>query len=192
MNCCILMGSPHPTGNTHSLTVPFLQEMERNGVSCRCLFLYSMDLRPCLGCRTCQKDWTGFGCPQKDDMESVFHQVLQCDLMVVATPIYSWYCTPPVKAVLDRLVYGMNKFYGEKKGPSLWAGKKAALIATCGYPPEKGADLMEEGLRRYCKHSGLLYAGALIERHMGYDRPFMDGEKADRAVEFAKKLRQML
>ena len=24
-------------------------------------------------------------------------------------------------ALLDRLVYGRNKFYGEEKGPSLWA-----------------------------------------------------------------------
>lgn len=44
----------------------------------------------------------------------------------LATPIYSWYCTPPMKALLDRLVYGMNKYYGDEKGPSLWnaCGKK--------------------------------------------------------------------
>jgi len=35
-----------------------------------------------------------------------------CDLLVLASPIYSWYCSPPMKAVLDRLVYGMNKYYG--------------------------------------------------------------------------------
>jgi len=28
-----------------------------------------------------------------------------------------------MKALLDRLVYGMNKYYGDKKGPALWAGK---------------------------------------------------------------------
>ena len=28
-----------------------------------------------------------------------------------------------MKALLDRLVYGMDKYYGAEKGPALWAGK---------------------------------------------------------------------
>ena len=50
----------------------------------------------------------------------------------MATPIYSWYCTPPMKALLDRMVYGMNKYYGEEKGPSLWKGKALALLELMG------------------------------------------------------------
>lgn len=45
--------------------------------------------------------------------------------------------TAPFAAELDRLVYGMNKYYGREKGPSLWEGKPVALIATCGYPVER-------------------------------------------------------
>lgn len=33
-----------------------------------------------------------------------------------------------MKALLDRLVYGMNKYYGEQKGPAMWAGKKLSKI----------------------------------------------------------------
>ena len=121
-------------------------------------------------------------------MQEVFDRIMDSELVVVATPIYSWYCTPPVKAVLDRLVYGMNKYYGEKKGPALWAGKKVALITTCGYSPEKGADLWEEGIKRYCKHSQLTYAGMLVERHMGYQSVFMDEEKEGHAQAFAREL----
>ena len=80
----------------------------------------------------------------------------------------------------------MNKYYGEKKGPSLWRGKKMALITTCGYRPEKGADLWEEGMRRYCKHSQLTYVGMLAERHLGYASVFMDPEKEARARAFAR------
>lgn len=93
---------------------------------------------------------------------------------MLAIPIYSWYCTPPMKVVLDRLVYGMNKYYGEEKGPSLWEGKQVALITTCGYRPENGADLWESGVRRYCKHSRLNYLGMLTERDLGYSSIFMD------------------
>ena len=125
-------------------------------------------------------------------MAEIFQAVLACDLLVLATPIYSWYCTPPLKAVLDRLVYGMNKYYGAQKGPALWAGKAIALIATCGYPPEKGADLWAEGMRRYCRHSQLRYLGMLAERHLGYDTVFMDTAKAGRAAAFAAALQQHL
>ena len=93
-----------------------------------------------------------------------------------------------MKALLDRLVYGLCKYYGEKKGPSRWRGKRAALLTTCGYPPEKGADLLEEGIRRYCKHAQLQYCGMLAERHLGYEIPFMDPEKEQRARAFARTL----
>ena len=98
----------------------------------------------------------------------------------------------PMKALLDRLVYGMNKYYGDKKGPSLWAGKDVALVSTCGYPPEKGADLWEAGMKRYCKHSQLRYLGMLCQRHLGYNTVFMDEEKAARARAFANGLLRQL
>ena len=98
--------------------------------------------------------------------------------------------TAPFAAELDRLVYGMNKYYGREKGPSLWEGKPVALIATCGYPVEKGADLWEAGMQRYCKHSRLRLLGMLAQRHRGYDTVFMDPEKARLAAEFARKVNE--
>lgn len=185
---CILMGSPRKNGNTIQIVKPFMEKLEQSGWMCELLWLYDKDLRPCRACRACQKDWTIFGCGIHDDMQEIFDRVSECDLLVLATPIYSWYCTPPMKAVLDRLVYGMNKYYGEEKGPSLWAGKKVALIATCGYRPEKGTDLWENGIIRYCKHSQLQYLGMLVERHMGYDSVFMDSEKEAHAKYFANQV----
>lgn len=188
MRICILMGSPRKNGNTAGLLRPFMEEMERNGCECSLVWLYDKSIHPCYACRTCQNDWSGFGCPQEDDMQEIFDRVLHCELLVLATPIYAWYCTAPMKAAMDRLVYGMNKYYGEEKGPSIWEGKKVALIATCGYRPEKGADLWEQGVIRYCKHSGLQYMGMLVERDLGYESVFMDEEKALHARQFADRL----
>ena len=185
---CILFGSPRKDGNTSQLVQCFKAEAERIGCVCEQFWLYDMDLRPCVACRECQRDWTAFGCPQADDMHVLFDAILRCDLLVLSTPVYSWYCTPPMKAVLDRMVYGMNKYYGAEKGPALWAGKPVALITTCGYPVEKGADLLEEGIRRYCKHSQLRYLGMLAERHMGYQTVFMNAEKERHAVQFARRI----
>ena len=188
MKVCILMGSPRKHGNTAALLEPFCEELRMAGEEVETIWLYDRDIRPCVACRTCQKDWTVFGCAQQDDAQAIFDTILASDLIVLATPIYSWYCTPPMKALLDRLVYGMNKFYGEEKGPSLWKGKAMALLLTCGYRPEKGCDLFEEGMRRYCKHSGLRYLGSHADRHLGYGTVFMDSDKDLRVRCFAREL----
>ena len=188
MKVCVMMGSPRKEGNTAALLRPFTAALKERGAEVEQFSLYDLDIRPCRACRACQADWGIFGCAQKDDCEMLFQKILTSDLIVLATPIYSWYCTPPMKALLDRMVYGMNKYYGEAKGPSLWSGKALALLESCGYRPEKGADLFEEGMRRYCKHSELRYLGSHAERHLGYGTEFMDAEKAERVRAFAEKL----
>ena len=185
---CILMGSPRNNGNTAKLVAPFMEGLAAGGMCCEMIPLYDLKLEPCIACRVCQDVHVDFGCFQDDDMAEIFEKVLAADLLVLATPIYSWYATPPMKAVMDRLVYGMNKYYGKEKGPSLWAEKPLALITTCGYPVEKGADLWEEGIRRYCKHSRLEYLGMFARRDMGYDSVFMDADKECQAREFGKKI----
>ena len=203
MYTLILTASPRPEGNTNSLVKVFAEELQRQGegapdsrgtegagdgqVQVKTINLYDLDIKPCTACRSCQKDRNNPACVIDDGLRAVFPEIMKAELIVLASPVYSWYCTPPMKALLDRCVYAMNKYYDEP-GPSIWQGKEVALITTCGYPPEKGADLLEEGLRRYCRHSRLKYRGMLVERHMGYDIPFMDDAKADRARNFAKEL----
>ena len=188
MKVSILMGSPRKDGNTNAILTPFMDEWKKNGNEADLFWLYDMDITGCTACRTCQKDWTKFGCRFADDMQQIFDSVLSADLILLACPIYSWYCTAPMKAALDRLMYGMNKYYGEEKGPSIWAGKRVAIMTTCGYRPEKGADLFEDGMKRYCKHSALNYVGMLAERDLGYKATFMDEEKEAHAREFARQL----
>ena len=146
MKVLVLMGSPRKQGNTAALLRPFSEELQRHGHETETVWLYDRDIRPCVACLKCQEDWNGFGCSQWDDVPHLFQKILDCDLLVLVTPIYAWYCTPPMKALLDRLVYGMNKFYGDEIGPSLWQGKSVALLESCGYRPEKGSDLFEEGI----------------------------------------------
>jgi putative NADPH-quinone reductase len=94
-----------------------------------------------------------------------------------------------MKAALDRLVYGMNKFYGGTGlKECLWEGKKCAVLATCGYPVKKGADLFEQGMKRYCKHSKLDYVGMLAIRDEGYSAKFMNDEKSGQARQFASRI----
>ncbi len=189
MKICILMGSPRPNGNTASLLRPFVDELKKHDVEVCEINLYTKEIKPCIACRKCQDVFGAFGCPQEDDMQFIFDEILEADIFVLATPIYAWYCTAPMKAMLDRLAYGMNKYYGRiGKKECLWEGKKCAVIATCGYPVEKGASEFEQGMKRFCKHSKLDFVGMLAVRDEGYHTEFMNVQKAEEARRFAEQV----
>ena len=188
MKLCVLMGSPRKNGNTAALLAPFLEECAALGMETETVWLYDRKVNPCLGCMACQDCLDGPGCVQEDDFEEIFRAMAGCDVILLATPIYAFFCTAPMKALLDRAIYAGVKNYGREKGPKLLEGKRAASIATCGYPPERGADLWEEGLKRWCRHGKLEYLGILCRRDWGRGEPFLNEERAQAARDFARAL----
>lgn len=188
MRYTVLFGSPRRNGNTAALLDAFLGQCTDIGVETECIQLYEQNVGPCMGCMVCQDILAGPGCVQQDDFERIFCSMAGCDVLVLATPIYSWYCTAPMKALMDRSIYAGNKNYGKVKGPALLSGKGVASIVTCGYPAEKGADLWEGGLKRWCRHGKLEYIGMLCCRDLGRDAPFLDAEKVQAARDFARAI----
>ena len=188
MKWCVLMGSPRKEGNTAALLGPFLEECGALGVEAEVIWLYDRNISPCLGCMACQDVVDRLGCVQKDGFAAVFQSMADCGLILLATPIYSFFCTAPMKALLDRAIYAGVKNYGREKGPRLLAGKRLAAIATCGYPPERGADLWEEGVKRFCRHGGLEYMGIFCRRDWGSREPFMNEEREQAVRDFAQAL----
>lgn len=192
MKFCILLGSPKREGNTAALLAPFLEECGRMGMETEVVPLYDRSVNPCLGCMACQDCMDGLGCVQDDEFEEIFQALASCDVIVPATPIYSFFCTAPMKALLDRMIYAGVKNYGREKGPKLLEGKRVASIVTCGYPPERGADLWEEALKRFCRHGGLEYMGMLCRRDWGRGEPFMNEEREQAARDFAQAIRMSI
>ena len=188
MKVTILMGSPREKGNTNALLEPFMDELKKKGVELDLFRAYDMDVHGCVACRTCQKDWDHYSCRFDDDLKPAYESILSSDALILATPIYGWYCTGPLKNILDRLIYCMCMYYGEEKGPALWQGKKMYILTTCGYKPEKGAYVFEEGMKMYCRHCALVYGGMHAERDMGYKAVFMDEGKEERTRGFADRI----
>lgn len=161
MKLSILQGNVRNNSNTALVVDQFIEAIETMGVEVDRIVIKDLEIHHCSACWTCQNVHDKPGCPKLDDMDLIYNSVLRSDGLIFASPIYSWYCTPPLKSVMDRLVYGLNKYYGEIEGESLWEGKPLGLITTCGYDIEGGAGVFEEGLRRYAKHSKLNYIGKL-------------------------------
>lgn len=134
MKFTILMGSPRLQGNTAVLCRPFVEELKWCGAEVRYITLADKQILPCRGCYACQNVQGQYGCVLHDDMQQIADDLIWSDCIVLAAPIYAWYCPTSMKLVLDRH-YGLNKFYGTAQG-SLWAGKRLALLLTHGYERE--------------------------------------------------------
>lgn len=184
MKVLILMGSPRPYGNTAELCKPFIKELEECGATVRYITLADKNINSCKGCYACQDVENVYGCCQSDDMP--VEDILWADLIVLATPIYAWYCAAPMKNVLDRH-YGFNKFYGKAEG-SLWAGKKVAILATHGYEGAYATDPFEMGIERLCKHSNLFYCGLYSVQDEDNLASFQTEEAIKGAKTFARKI----
>ncbi len=181
------MGSPREQGNTAAALSVLLEQFALLGVEYNYFDMYALNPKPCLGCKHCQNE-ENFGCIQDDGLDQVYERIAGSDLLLLASPIYCWFCTAPLKAAMDRLIYATNKFYGSAgRKTSLLKGKAVAAVATCGYRPEKGSDLWEEGLRRWCKHGSMEYRGMLSLRDTGGSGPFMTEEYIAQTRAFAQE-----
>ena len=186
MNVLVLMGSPRARSNTAELCKPFIEELTENGAAVRYVTLADKTINPCKGCYACQQVEGSYGCVQHDDMYAVVEDIQWSDLIVLATPIYAWFCPAGMKAVLDRH-YGLNKYYGRAKG-SLWAGKRVAIIGTHGYEGDYATSPFETAVQRLCKHSGLEYAGLYSVEDEDDLASFQTEDAINGAKAFAKKV----
>ena len=186
MKVLILMGSPRLHGNTAELCKPFMEELAKQGAEVKYMELEKKTINPCKECYVCQEVTGEYGCAQKDDMPAIAKEMLWADCIVLATPIFAWYCTTKMKAILDRH-YGFNKYYGSAEG-CLWEGKKVGIIATHGYKGAYATDPFELGVKRLCEHSNLQYIGMYSVQDEDNLASFQTAEAVEGAKEFARKV----
>ena len=186
MKACIFMGSPNTNGNTATLLKPFVAALKYEGIETEVIELADKTIAGCKGCYACQNVQDAYGCIQKDDMQAAVERIESADLIVLATPIYTWYCPGVMKNLLDRH-FGLNKYYGKAKG-SLWAGKSVAILATHGYEREYACEPFETGIKRLCEHSKLKYLGMYTVRDLDGRVSFETTQAVDGAAGFANNL----
>jgi len=98
----ILNGSPRKNGNTSALVKKFTEGAESSGNTVTEFFLDKMDIH---GCKGCFGGHSSQACPcvQKDDMMQIYPAVRDCDVIVLATPLYYWNMSGQIRTAVDRL-----------------------------------------------------------------------------------------
>ena len=98
----ILNGSPRKKGNTSALVRAFTEGAESAGNTVTEFFLDGMNIH---GCKGCFGGHSGKECPcvQRDDMDKIYPAVKECDVVVLATPLYYWNMSGQIRTAVDRL-----------------------------------------------------------------------------------------
>lgn len=98
----ILNGSPRKNGNTSALAESFAKGAEGAGNTVTEFFLDRMEIH---GCKGCFGGHSSKECPcvQKDDMAQIYPAVRECDVLVLATPLYYWNMSGQIRTAIDRL-----------------------------------------------------------------------------------------
>jgi Multimeric flavodoxin WrbA len=121
-----LVGSPRIGGNTDLLVDTVLEGAAKNKHSTEKVYLYGVDVAPCVDCRACKNG--SLQCALKDGMQTLYPKLEEADVIVFGTPLYWYGPSAKMKLLLDRL----RPYIESKK----LKGKRAILIV----PSEEGAD----------------------------------------------------
>ncbi len=121
-----LVGSPRRGGNTDLLVDSVLEGAAEGGFATEKVYLYGVDVEPCVDCRACKKG--GYVCVLKDGMAALYPKLEGADVVVFGTPLYWYGPSGKMKLVVDRL----RPYIESKK----LGGKRAVLVV----PSEEGAD----------------------------------------------------
>ena len=95
----VLVTGGRPRGNTRQLADAFAQGAREAGHEVKVLYLQNRDIRGCLGCNACRY---GKPCVQKDDFAALVPDILWCDALVFASPLYFWTICARMKAIIER------------------------------------------------------------------------------------------
>ena len=97
----ILSGSPRKKGNSDLLCDEFMRGAMEAGHEVEKIRVQEKKIACCTACYACRD--TGI-CAIKDDMAEIMQKMIDCDAMVLASPVYFYSIDAQLKAVIDRSV----------------------------------------------------------------------------------------
>lgn len=94
-----IAGSPRRGGNTDILLAELMKGAAGKGAEVKTVVLCDLELSTCLHCDSCLEKGI---CRIKDDMQAIYEDFEQADIIVLASPIQFTGVTAHMKAMIDR------------------------------------------------------------------------------------------
>ncbi|MBE7080384.1 MAG: flavodoxin family protein [Clostridiales bacterium] len=161
----ILSGSPRKGGNSDILCDQFAKGALEAGNEVEKIRVAEKKIAPCTGCYFCRN--SGGRCALNDDMGDILQKIIDCDVLVLSSPVYFYSMCAQLKAVIDRCVARWTEI----------ANKDLYYIMTAA---EEDEDTMDGTIA--CMHGfamcidgydekGILYGKGVAEKGEVVNRP---------------------
>ena len=161
----ILSGSPRKGGNSDILCDEFMKGALSVGANVEKIRVTEKKIAPCTGCYYCKT--SGGRCALNDDMGDILQKIIDCDVLVLSSPVYFYSMCAQLKAVIDRCVARWTEI----------ANKDLYYIMTAA---EEDEDTMDGTIA--CMHGfamcidgydekGILYGKGVAEKGEVVNRP---------------------
>jgi multimeric flavodoxin WrbA len=125
-----LYGSPRRKGNTSTLLDQAVQGALETGAQVEQIVLRDLNLSPCLEIYGCK----GTGrCVIQDDFQNIADQLLSCQGLMLASPIFFYTVSAHTKILMDRCQsLWVKKYWIDKSPYGQWEPKRKGLFISAG------------------------------------------------------------
>ena len=111
MKILVLNGSPRKGNTLTAINALCEGAAVRNQVEI--IDAYKVNVGQCVACDACE---CKNGCVAEDDTNSVIDKIVDADMIVVASPVYSWGITARVKIIIEKCYCRDQQVKGKKLG----------------------------------------------------------------------------
>ena len=130
MKVLLLNGSPHEKGCTYTALREVADTLEKEGVETEIFWIGNQAVRGCIGCGGCAKSGTR-RCVFKDDrVNEALDKMLECDGLVVGSPVHYAAAGGSITSFLDRMFYAGGSQLRTKVGAAVVSARRAGTTAT--------------------------------------------------------------
>ena len=129
------------------------------------IFIAEKNIAPCSGCYFCRK--SGGRCAVNDDMGEILQKIIDCDVLVLSSPVYFYSMSAQLKMVIDRTVARWTEI----------ANKDLYYITTAAESDDDTMDGTLAAMRGFAKcidgyyEQGVLYGKGVSEKGEVVNRP---------------------
>lgn len=161
----ILSGSPRKGGNSDILCDEFMRGAIDAGNEVEKIRVTEKKIAPCSGCYFCRN--SGGRCALNDDMTDILQKIIDCDVLVLSSPVYFYSICAQLKAVIDRTVARWTEI----------ANKDLYYIATAAEDDEDTLDITLSCFHGFAmcidgyEEKGTLYGKGVADKGDVLNRP---------------------
>jgi len=161
INVVMIYGSPRRDGNTDKLMKRFKEGLQnnininlKNNMNIDEIFIKELKISPCIECRNCSINGE---CSIKDEMQNIYPKLINCNFIVVSSPVFFTSVSGFLKSFIDRcqrfwaLKYELNKNIFNN------TDRKGIFISTAGSSNQNIFECPKKVIRSFFDVLNILY-----------------------------------